>query len=79
MPARAEVLVRIDAVAICATDLDIIHHGPPGPPFNKRFTSGNEYMGTVAALGAGVTEYAINDRVTVESPRTLSTTLSRSW
>ncbi len=28
-PARAEVLVRIDAVAICATDLEIIHHGPP--------------------------------------------------
>ncbi len=25
VPARAEVLVRIDAVAICATDLEIIH------------------------------------------------------
>ena len=71
MPARAEVLVRIDAVAICATDLEIIHHGPPamiqgGLPFNKRFTPGHEYMGTVAALGAGVDEYAIGDRVTVE-------------
>ncbi|WP_428490470.1 zinc-dependent alcohol dehydrogenase [Rhodopila sp.] len=70
-PARAEVLVRIDAVAICATDLEIIHHGPPamiqgGLPFNKRFTPGHEYMGTVAALGAGVDEYAIGDRVTVE-------------
>ncbi len=29
VPARAEVLVRIDAVAICATDLDIIHSGSP--------------------------------------------------
>ena len=29
VPKRAEVLVRIDAVAICATDLEIIHHGPP--------------------------------------------------
>ena len=70
-PGRAEVLVRIDAVAICATDLEIIHHGPPamiqgGMPFNKRFTPGHEYMGTVAALGAGVDEYAIGDRVTVE-------------
>ena len=27
-PASAEVLVRIDAVAICATDLEIIYHGP---------------------------------------------------
>ena len=26
---RAEVLVRIDAVAICATDLEIIDHGSP--------------------------------------------------
>jgi L-iditol 2-dehydrogenase len=27
MPGRAEVLVRIDAVGICATDLEIIDHG----------------------------------------------------
>src|ERR1700744_2111352 len=57
-PKRAEVVVRIDAVAICATDLEIIHHGPPamiqgGLPFNKNFTPGHEYMGTVVALGAG--------------------------
>jgi L-iditol 2-dehydrogenase len=71
VPGRAEVLVRIDAVAICATDLEIIYHGPPamiegGMPFNKRFTPGHEYMGTVAALGAGVDEYKVGDRVTVE-------------
>jgi L-iditol 2-dehydrogenase len=71
VPARAEVLVRIDAVAICATDLEIIHHGPPaliqgGPPFNKGFTPGHEYMGTVVALGPGVDEYRIGERVTVE-------------
>jgi L-iditol 2-dehydrogenase len=71
VPGRAEVLVRIDAVAICATDLEIIYHGPPamiegGMPFNKGFTPGHEYMGTVAALGAGVDEYAVGDRVTVE-------------
>ena len=71
VPKKAEVLVRIDAVAICATDLEIIHHGPPaqiqgGPPFNKNFTPGHEYMGTVVALGPGVDEYDIGDRVTVE-------------
>jgi L-iditol 2-dehydrogenase len=63
--------VRIDAVAICATDLEIIHHGPPaqihgGDPFNKNFTPGHEYMGTVVALGPGVDEYKIGERVTVE-------------
>jgi L-iditol 2-dehydrogenase len=71
VPKRAEVLVRIDAVAICATDLEIIYHGPPasiggGLPFNKGFTPGHEYMGTVVALGPGVDEYAIGERVTVE-------------
>jgi len=71
VPGPAEILIRIDAVAICATDLEIIHYGTPaliegGPPFNKNFTPGHEYMGTVAALGKGVDEFAIGDRVTVE-------------
>src|SRR4029078_6635281 len=71
MPARAEVLVRIDAVAICATDLEIIHSGSPasiegGQPFNKNFTPGHEYMSTVAALGRDVDEFRIGDRISVE-------------
>jgi threonine dehydrogenase-like Zn-dependent dehydrogenase len=71
VPKRAEVLVRIDAVAICATDLDNIYHGPPamvqgGLPFNKNWTPGHEYMGTVVALGPGVDEYAIGQRISVE-------------
>ena len=69
VPKRAEVLVRIDAIAICATDLEIIEHGSPalilgGKPFNKNFTPGHEYMGT--ALGPGVDECAIGQRVSVE-------------
>ena len=71
VPKKAEVLVRIDAVAICATDLEIIYHGPPasiqgGLPFNKGFTPGHEYMGTVVALGHGVDEYKLGQRVAVE-------------
>src|SRR6202171_5548752 len=71
MPGRAEVLVRIDAVGSCAADLEIMRHGAPamiggGGPFNKMFTRGHEYMGTVAALGPGVDEYRIGQRVTVE-------------
>jgi L-iditol 2-dehydrogenase len=70
-PGAAEVLVRIDAIAVCATDLEIIHKGPPamiqgGLPFNKNFTPGHEYMGTVVKLGPGVDEFKIGDRVTVE-------------
>jgi L-iditol 2-dehydrogenase len=71
LPGRAEALVRIDAVAICATDLEILTYGTPamiegGPPFNKNYTPGHEYMGTIAALGPGVDEFEIGDRVTVE-------------
>src|SRR5476649_2356955 len=71
VPGRAEVLVRIDACAVCATDLEIVSHGVPasvggGLPFNKNFTFGHEYMGTVVKLGPSVDEYKIGDRVTVE-------------
>jgi L-iditol 2-dehydrogenase len=71
VPGRSEALVRIDAVAICATDLEILTYGTPaliegGAPFNKGFTPGHEYMGTIAALGPGVDEFDIGDRVTVE-------------
>lgn len=70
-PGSAEVLVRIDAVAICATDLEIISHGLPASiegelPFNKGFTPGHEYMGTVVKLGPTVDEFALGDRVAVE-------------
>lgn len=71
VPQRAEVLLRIDAVAICPSDIDNIWYGWPaivdgGKPFNKNWTPGHEYMGTVVALGPAVDEFAIGDRVAVE-------------
>lgn len=70
-PGAAEVLVRIDAIAVCGTDVEIIWKGLPaiiegGPPFNKNFTPGHEYMGTVVKLGVGVDEFSVGDRVAVE-------------
>src|SRR6202140_4082065 len=70
-PGPAEVLVRVDAIAVCATDIEIIKHGMPAMidgdlPFNKGFTPGHEYMGTVVKLGPTVDEFDIGDRVTVE-------------
>ena len=70
-PGPAEILLRVDAVAICHTDVEILTKGLPawingGLPFNKNFTPGHEYMGTVVKLGAGVDEYAVGDRVAVE-------------
>src|SRR5579864_3684585 len=70
-PGPAEVLVRIDAIAVCATDIEVIKHGVPamidgGLPFNRGFTPGHEYMGTVVKLGPTVDEFAVGDRVAVE-------------
>src|SRR5207248_5900095 len=64
-------LVRIDAIAVCATDIEIIRHGVPAMidgdlPFHKGFTPGHEYMGTVVKLGPTVDEFEVGDRVTVE-------------
>src|SRR5437763_7494707 len=73
-PGRAEVLVRIDAIAVCATDIEIIRHGVPAMidgelPFNRGFTPGHEYMGTIVKLGPTVDEFQVGDRVTVEVHR----------
>src|SRR5712691_11169989 len=61
-PGAAEVLVRVDAIAVCATDIEILRHGLPAMidgelPFNKGFTPGHEYMGTVVERGPGVDEF----------------------
>src|SRR6266567_6536954 len=70
-PGPAEVLVRIDAIAVCSTDIEILKHGLPALiegelPFNKGFTPGHEYMGTVVKLGPSVDEFALGDRIAVE-------------
>ena len=48
-PKKSEVLVRIDAIAVCGTDIEVIYNGPPalvegGLPFilgdNRCFRTG---------------------------------------
>jgi len=70
-PGPAEVLVRVDAIAVCATDIEVLKHGVPALvdgelPFNRGFTPGHEYMGTVVRLGPTVDEFEIGDRIAVE-------------
>src|SRR2546423_11207042 len=70
-PGAAEVLVRVDAIAVCATDIEVIRHGLPALvdgelPFNRGFTPGHEYMGTVVRLGPTVDEFQIGYRIAVE-------------
>jgi L-iditol 2-dehydrogenase len=70
-PGPAEVLVRVDAIAVCATDIEILKHGVPAMldgelPFNRGFTPGHEYMGTIVRLGPTVDDFQIGDRIAVE-------------
>ncbi len=54
-----ELLVKIATCGICGTDLKKIHMGSHSAP--RIF--GHEMAGTVAAIGKGVTRFAIGDRV----------------
>src|SRR5215472_13720673 len=68
-PGPAEVLVRVDAIAVCATDIEVLKHGLPALvdgelPFNRGFTPGHEYMGTVVRLGPT----SMNSRSATASP-----------
>jgi L-iditol 2-dehydrogenase len=56
---RGEVLVRIDTCGVCGTDLKKIHtNSHPGPR-----VFGHEMAGTIAAVGEGVSGFAVGDRV----------------
>jgi L-iditol 2-dehydrogenase len=56
-----EVLIKVATCGICGTDLKKIHTGSHSAP--RIF--GHETAGTIAAVGEGVTQFAIGDRVMV--------------
>ncbi|MGB0100571.1 MAG: alcohol dehydrogenase AdhP [Nocardioides sp.] len=61
-PGPGQVLVRIEACGLCHTDIHAAHGDwpvKPAPPF----VPGHEGVGLVEALGSGVTQRAIGDRV----------------
>jgi threonine dehydrogenase-like Zn-dependent dehydrogenase len=63
-PGPGEVVVKIAACGICASDLHMMDGSLPvrtPPPV----TPGHEASGTIAAIGEGVTGWAIGDRVTI--------------
>jgi len=67
VPGPGEVLVKVALCGTCGTDLKIFEgHFPQTPPFGQ-FTPGHEWAGTVAALGEGVDEFAVGDRVAIEA------------
>src|SRR5580700_7175786 len=65
VPGSGEVLVRVAACGICGSDV----HGYDGSSGRRipPLVMGHEAAGTVAAVGAGVTDYREGDRVTFDS------------
>src|SRR5438046_6520826 len=64
-PGLGEVLLKVEVASICGTDVKVLHRTLAGMPAAD-FIMGHEYTGTVAALGPGVDEFAVGDRVAVE-------------
>ncbi len=56
-----EVLVEVAACGVCGTDLKKIRHGLQAPPR----VYGHETVGRIAAVGDGVGEWSVGDRVAV--------------
>jgi 2-desacetyl-2-hydroxyethyl bacteriochlorophyllide A dehydrogenase len=62
-PGQGEVKVAVKYCGICGSDLHEYLHGPfPESPF------GHEACGTIVAVGAGVAEYQVGDRVCTVTP-----------
>jgi threonine dehydrogenase-like Zn-dependent dehydrogenase len=65
-PGADEVLIKVEACAICGSDPKIIKNGWPGsPPFGE-FIPGHEYAGIIVEKGAGANRFQVGDRVVVE-------------
>jgi alcohol dehydrogenase, propanol-preferring len=62
-PAPGEILVEIAACGVCRTDLHVVDGELPHPKLP--IVPGHEIVGRVAAIGAGVTGFALGERVGV--------------
>ena len=67
VPGPGEVLIKVHKTAICGTDVHIYNWDPWAAEHIKPpMTIGHEYVGEVAALGAGVIGLQIGQRVSGE-------------
>ncbi|MBG7630120.1 MAG: alcohol dehydrogenase catalytic domain-containing protein, partial [Bacteroidetes bacterium] len=63
-PSKGEVRIKVAYVGVCGTDVHI-YHGMMDKRVNFPETIGHEMSGIIDALGEGVTDYAIGDKVVV--------------
>lgn len=65
-PGPGQVLVRVAAVGVCMSDLEILDGTRPEPYIMYPITPGHEWCGTVVEVGSGVSQPAVGQRVAVE-------------
>ncbi|NLA67321.1 MAG: alcohol dehydrogenase catalytic domain-containing protein, partial [Gammaproteobacteria bacterium] len=66
-PGPNEVLIRLEKTAICGTDLHIyLWDDWAQRTIPRGLVIGHEFVGRVVAMGAGVTGYAVGQRVSAE-------------
>ena len=66
-PGPREVLVEVNSVGVCGSDVHYYEHGRIGSHVVRApLVLGHESAGRVAAVGEGVTGHAVGDRVTLE-------------
>jgi hypothetical protein len=60
-PRAGEILVRVLACAVCRTDLHVVDGDLPDPKLP--IIPGHEIVGTIEALGPGVTQFRSGERI----------------
>lgn len=71
VPKSDEVLVKIEYVGVCGSDLHYYEHGRIGDYIVKPpFVLGHEASGTIAAIGTDVKHLKVGDRVALEPGKT---------
>ncbi|MFJ8546140.1 NAD(P)-dependent alcohol dehydrogenase [Streptomyces sp. NPDC093586] len=67
-PGPGQVLLKVTAAGVCHSDIAVMGRPAEGFPYELPLTLGHEGVGTVAALGAGVTGLVEGDAVAVYGP-----------
>jgi L-iditol 2-dehydrogenase len=66
-PGAFEVLIKVMACAICGSDPTVVYKGWQALPPYGTFVPGHEYSGRIVATGPHVLNFAIGDRVAIET------------
>ncbi len=63
VPGDGEVLLKIEAAAVCGTDVRMLTNGAKGIDADHPLILGHEFAGVIEEIGGGVTGYKVGQRV----------------